>query len=255
MLNEQKNIYLQSANLIKDWRKLSQMELINGYLEKGPLYQSYLSALIVKYWHIVDRNYYAKNSVQDITEIYNWYISAIMFAITNRPWENADSTIHNDPKAVEKVLNTFVKCTKANWYQASNRYKRKANHNIVTADYLTEDSDTNIIEEFANKNNNFSIEELIFDFCSQEDYITAFIIYIISTQNILLTDSNIIKFLCKELKTVNSSFVAAFCSECNLDITDISNSLTNIAFMDTNKLTSVVEIKIEKLRNYLASLT
>ncbi|MBO7697142.1 MAG: hypothetical protein J6Y28_04630 [Acholeplasmatales bacterium] len=57
MLDDYKRSYEECANLIKDWKSISSIDLCNNYIKNlntdSNKAQSYLSAVICRYWYII----------------------------------------------------------------------------------------------------------------------------------------------------------------------------------------------------------
>lgn len=138
-MKEHKEIFIQSASLLKDYKKIPQMDLVKGYDEDEDLRDSYYSAIVLRYWPIVDKMTYKDKGIYDYSEAFTWLIDGLMYMFKHRPWDNPNNSLYQDPKALERSINTFMKCARANWFQASNRFKRKVNHGTLSLEGLTEE--------------------------------------------------------------------------------------------------------------------
>ena len=130
MLDESRKLYANIASRVPNHKELSQLELVKKYEEGGPDAEAYLAALIIRYWNIPLKLANKDKGLYDENEAYDWYINSLLYILKDKPWEKKDGSVYNDPRAVEKALNTCVKCDRANWFQASNRHKRKINHGL-----------------------------------------------------------------------------------------------------------------------------
>lgn len=257
MLNEYKEIYQQSVKSIPGWKQLSQMELADKYHEKGPLCECYLSAEILKFWHIIDRTLYKDKGLYDELEVYDWYISAIMFALDTRPWDDPNSSIHNDPKAVEKVLNTVVNCTRINWFYASNRHKRKINHEANSLNVLQETYADSFFSDSLITEMEYSLpSDLIYNYCINKDYISGFIIDIIINdlpiQNVHNTDI-LVKNIIRSFQSLPEQFCKEFSESYGLPVDEVNKYLDIVNQMSKNKLEKVIEVKLISIRRQLES--
>ena len=91
MLDEYKKSYEECANIVKDWKKLSPLELCSKYINakenNSNLTESYLSAIILKYWHIISRTYYAqKVKLATEEDVYCWFIEGVLAAVNTHCW-------------------------------------------------------------------------------------------------------------------------------------------------------------------------
>lgn len=258
MLNEYKEIYKLSAKEIPNYKKLSQMELINKYLEGGPLAENYLSALILRYWHIIDRTLLKDKGLYDATEAYDWYLNAIIYAIKNRPWEKESSSIYKDERSIEKILNVHFKCLRANWFQASNRYKRKINHSIYSLDNLIEDYGDHTLKneypKFLEQQSDIEqieINEVITKYFEKGYHITAFTID--SLVNDIINPSKNKVELCqqikKAIKTLDNSYLKNFSIRYKLNFNKVYSAYQQINKLNDLKLIESIQYCVYTLRN------
>lgn len=259
MLKEYKKTYQEAASIIPNWKSMTQIELADKYHEGGPLKDSYLAAEIVKFWNIIDRTLYKDKGLYDELEAYDWYISAILYALNNRPWDNPTSSIYKDPKAVEKILNMHIKCIRANWFQASNRYKRKINHAISSLESIQED----YYEGYQTKNEEFigepevsPVDELVLEYFKKGQYVSAFIIDIIvndlSLHSIdLKNDNSLIKNIKKCLQSIPDNYCEIFSEKYDVDLKEARNAISFIKSMGDSKLKISITLCIQKLRAML----
>lgn len=254
VLNEYKQIYLESVKTIPSWRKMSQMELVEKYLEGGPYSESYLAAEILKFWHIIDRTLYKDKGLYDEYEVYTWYISAILYAIKNKPWENPKSSLYQDKKAIEKILNVFVKCQRVNWFQASNRQKRKLNHATLSIEELQEMYNDGFVSGNLIAETEFPFfKDLVFKFYNEKQYLMCFIIDIIVNDISIekLENNNIVRLIIESIKSLPSNYVNSFCSTYNTNSEVITEALNVVNNMSPKKLQESIEIKLINLKALL----
>ena len=257
MLNEYKEIYQQAVEQIPNWKQLSQMDLANKYHEKGPLCECYLAAEILKFWHIIDRTLYKDKGLYDELEVYDWYISAIMFALDQRPWDDPNSSIYNDPKAVEKVLNTVVTCSRINFFYASNRHKRKINHEANSLNVLQETYADSFFSDSLITEMDYSLpSDLIYNYCMNKDYLSGFIIDIIirdiHIQNVPNTDM-LVKNILRSIQSLPQEFAQNFSDAYGVSIEEVNKYLNILKTMSRQKLEKMVQVKIVAIKNKLES--
>ena len=252
VLNEYKDIYKQSAELIPNWKKISQLELAKKCSKHDSLYQSYLSALILKFWHIIDRNLYRDKGLYDETEAYNWYINAILVVINSKPWDDPKSSVYNDPKAVEKILNTCVNCDRANWFQASNRNKRKINHGIGSLDLLSEEYGDSFVPDYLKKEFEYeSYKELVISYFKKQQYLMAIIIDILANDiqvDSIENDRVLVNLIKKSIRTLPDSYVDHFATDYELDKDSVRKAFSIVDKMSDTKLRNSIENYIYTLR-------
>lgn len=255
VLNEYKEIYKQAAELIPNWKEIPQLELAKKCAEHDSLYQSYLSALILKFWHIVDRNLYRDKGLYAETEAYDWYINAIMVVINSKPWDDPKSSVYNDPKAVEKILNTCVNCDRANWFQASNRNKRKINHGIGSLDLLSEEYGDSFTPDYLKEEVDYeSYKELVVSYFKKQQYLMAMVIDVIANDiqaDSITNDKMLINLVRKSIRTLPDNYVKHFANNYELDVESVEKAFQIVNSMSDTKLRSSIENYIYTLRTKL----
>ena len=143
MLNEYKQIYKDNADLLdENWSALSKSELANLYIaNKGtPKAEYYLSALICKYWNMINSIYY-KQGLKQATEeyCYNIVVESILNALDKHAWTEPTCSVYNDKKGPEKIITKCIMCTRANFYQAINYDMRIVNYTSNSLEAMQED--------------------------------------------------------------------------------------------------------------------
>ena len=135
-----KDIFVESANNIPNWRKMTPEQLMDGYMkEKDTLYSNYyISALICKYWKDMCRYAY-KNKNATTEDCYNWLINSILTTIKYSAWNNKDNLLYNDPNAVDKSIHVVLKSNRDYFYIQRARQKRSINNSVLSLDKLQEE--------------------------------------------------------------------------------------------------------------------
>lgn len=255
MLSECREIYVKSASSIPDYKKIPQMELIDKYLEGGPRSEAYLSALILRYWNIIDKQLYKDKGLYDEKEAYDRYIEALMYAIQYQPWKSEDSSLHGDPKAIEKLLNTCVNCSRANWFQASNRLKRKINHGIGSLESLQEDyNDSFLPADMYEETSVFSYQNLVVRYFNRQQYLLALMLDVIVNDISFTTstdDKGIIQAIKKSIRSLPDNYSQIFAETYSLDAKQVETSFKYIYNMSDVKLKQSIEVYLYKLRSVL----
>lgn len=111
-IDENKKTYLEFASNIRDYEKISNTELANGYIENenNSLVNNYFAALIIKNWVTI---YKLKSSVsffRNITheDCYEWLVQGILFVLKYRKWLDKSSALYQDPEAFDKMLTITI---------------------------------------------------------------------------------------------------------------------------------------------------
>ena len=201
MLEETKKLYQESANLIPNWKQLDKNVLCNLYVQNEfntELANSYLSAIILKYWNKIyslQANTYLTSSLEDA---YNWLVEGILYALKHRRWLDEDSNIYNDPNGPDKAINRKIKCIRLNHLVSENRDKRKIGINILSLDSF-DDSDNFIGEELEYSDTSYRI---IIGLLKSHKYNQAVIVDLISNGDGFIKDGDETVFSATELANI-----------------------------------------------------
>lgn len=120
MLNDYKILYKNCADIIPNWQKMTKSELAIQYIEHQDnpnIAECYLSALICKYWNLVNSFYYRQGIKQATeTDCYDWIIMGITKALKQKAWMKSDNILYKDPIGPEKAMMVCIMSTRANFY-------------------------------------------------------------------------------------------------------------------------------------------
>lgn len=191
MLDEYKELYRNCADLIPGWMQMSKNDLCRAYVAaKGDLetQNSYLSAVMYKYWHLVSKYYYMSVGCATVEDCHEWLADSVLCCLNMASWENENSSIYKDPDGPDKVINRCMKCARLTHYQFANRKKRKNNFGLQSLDELAEllgkgaadppdrSQDMNI--------SNIMIDSYISSCFAKKDYFTAVMVDCIIRYNV-----------------------------------------------------------------------
>ena len=140
MLMDSYNLYLKKANLIKNWKSLSQREIANACLQykdtDQELYSQYFSCLVIIFWYKImtfaEKSQSSKNQLEDYVD---WLIDTIELALKYHYWTLPENL--NDEKAIQKAINRCADTIRQRYYYQYNLDKHKAN-------YLTDSLDAKL---------------------------------------------------------------------------------------------------------------
>ena len=157
-LDTYKNSFIECASGLKNYDKLNETELVNGYCDAYDahddiLSNQYYAALMVKYWYkIYKYKETCKSTRLEDEDFICWLEEALNIALRYRDWKDPTKSIYGDPKAVDKIINRCCFSIRGYYYQEFNKDKRKIN-------YLT-DSIEGQLEDFGDSAEaNFGVEE------------------------------------------------------------------------------------------------
>lgn len=256
MLKEIKQIYINAAETIPNYKEIPQVELAEKYLEGGVFAESYLAALVVRYWNVISKQIYKDHGVYDEKEAYDWFVNSLLYIIKEKPWQNESSSVYNDPKAIEKMLNTCVKCDRANWFQASNRYKRRINHDAASLESLCEDYKDAYVPSSLTKDSTGEddYKYLVTQYFNRQQYLMALIIDVIVHDVPLskCTDTkNLVLNIKRCIKSLPENYAQIFAKNYDYSTKTVENSFSYIYNMSDNKLKQSIENYIYNLKNVL----
>ncbi len=253
MLKEYKEVYLNAVSVLPGYKNLSQIELADKYAEGGPLKDAYLAAIVLRYWNIIEKLVYKDYGLYDPKEAYDWFMDALLYIMKDQPWKDPTSSVYGDPKGLEKTLNVCVKCSRANWFQASNRLKRKINHNVASLDCLAEDfNDAYMPKELTTSNTtDSSYRYMIIDCFNKQQYLLALMLDVIVNDLNLercVDTKSLVANIRKSIVSLPDDYSNTFAKEYQFDVKQVEKSFEYIYNMSDTKLKQAIEGYVYKLR-------
>lgn len=242
MLDEYKQIYVECADLIPNWRSLSKSELANLYIENEgtEIANSYFSALMCKYWNLIGSYYYRQQvKIANETDCYDWLIEGLTYALEKKVWTDQANNLYGDPKGPEKAMTVCIASCRSTFYQYTQHDKRSLNYTLLSLDYLEENSSDGFFIPYEDKYETIQSyqKELINKFFSKKDYFVCFFIDALFNANIIVDKSgkldynvNISKF-CKYIEEMDDLYLTRFAIDNDLDKNSVINAFTYIQNM------------------------
>ena len=239
MLNEQRNLFIQNAEFIDNWKKLSKNDLANMYVENEhtQIAESAFSGLLIKFWNLIPHFYY-KRGINTISpeDCYDWVVEGISNALRRRIWLNPKNSLYNDPKGPEKAIMVCIMSVRANFYQAINYNKRILSYNSLSLSGLEEDSSDGYFLKYTD---NYSflddyINSLIKDLYMKKEYLSAFFIHLLF--NGYITDSNLrissdyisSKYIIRLFNSIEDHYKVVFADTYRLKLEDVKRNFNSI---------------------------
>lgn len=256
MLKNFKEIYLNAAEAVPNYKELTQIELAEKYLEGGAYAESYLAALVVRYWNIIEKLVYKDYGLYDEKEAYDWFINSLLYIIRDKPWQDETSSVYKDPKAIERMLNTCVKCDRANWFQASNRFKRKINHDTSSLEALSDEYKDAYMPADLTKDDidADSYKYLVTEFFDKQQYLMALVIDVIVHDialNKCVDTRTLVLNIKKSIKSLPEDYYKIFAENYDYPEQQVEKSFSYIYNMTDNKLKQSIENYVYRLRSIL----
>lgn len=245
MLDEYRQIYVESANIVGDWKSMSCLDLCNSYLETREtnrlLSESYLSAIICKYWGQIGINYNKqqfKNA--SLEDCYNWVIDAIIYVLDKHVWTDPNNALYNDPVGPDKAINVCISSARLAFYTYTTKQKRALNYNKVSLTNLENDSGEYDWAIPPIYDEDITTKDLIFrkvrDYFIRKDYFSAFALDALINADVYVNkvegDKIVTEFSRGRIKGhfhhLDNSYCEIFSTLYNLDYDLVVNSLKYI---------------------------
>lgn len=261
MLEEYKQLYINSANLIPDWQDLSTLEISNKYFElkkqNNALANSCVSSIICRYWYLISY-YYNKQQYKFASpeDCYEWLIDAVIYTLENHVWTNPESSVYNDPKAPDKSIIVCMSSISSNFYVASKRQKRVLNNKKINFNQLNkfeDETDEECLDRVTKLNYYYLdntdiwfrdfIHKKVQILFNDKEYFNAFALDAIINSNVfkeLKKDSVISVILDKKrfqhhLRYIKDAFCKWFAKEYSLDLDVVQDSVKYVNNLTNDK--------------------
>ena len=252
VLSENKLIYEEIANAsLPNWKTIDKNELIKvaSELPNGPERDSYVSAIMLRYWNKISRFYSKCKLVATPEDVHMWLTMAVLYALDNKPWENPNSSIYGDKNGPDKVVNRVMECRRITFYQQLNRYNRKINSAILSLDSLTDDF-KDMVTPIYEDSILIEISDLVSSKFNQGEHMMAFIIDAIIRHGLKNTESDYKKFV-TYLRKMNESFCTEFSGIYDLSIESVAEAANKINLLSNPDLRRWVEYNLIRIKNLM----
>lgn len=237
MLDDYKRSYEECANLIKDWKSISSIELCDNYIKNlntdSNKAQSYLSAVICRYWYIIQRTYYAQRvKLASEEEVYDWFIEGIYNALNHHVWTDPNNKLYGDEKGPEKAISVCIYSAKLNYFQSLEYDKRKTNKLALSLEELQEDSSDDYYLPYYDQSPFMKmymyqkIRKMFLDY----DYFSAFLLDAIVNVEVFSKENNTDfitlskRKLIKHLRNMDDRYIKVFSNLYDLDEKDVAEA-------------------------------
>ena len=273
MLDEYKHIYQENANLIKNWQDLSILDLCNKYVyykenNNEDMMNSYLSAVICKYWTVISRLFYSqKYKFASEEDVYGWVIDGILNALDHHVWTDPNNKLHNDPNAPDKAIKVCIYSAKINFFVALNYEKRKATKYSYSLDELSETSSDDYYIPYIEPSPYMKLYmyNKIRNYFLDYDYFSAFLLDAIVNVDVFSKDektefiglSN--RKLIKHLRSIDDRYIKVFSDEYELDSEQVRKASEFIQNLSPDRMARNISnllfllSKDKELLNYIKS--
>lgn len=248
------------ASIIDGWKTMNKNDLVNKYIEvenNKELADAYMSAILCRYWGII--SFYRKmsyRSVHDDTIYYDWLVTSVMRAIDKRRWKDPENKLYIDPNGPDKVINRCLRCARLGWYQQANRPGKKANHVTESIDKASEGG---VLPDFSDNEesiNSVSVSDLVERFLKKGEFVSAFAVSGIVTQNVFdITVEEGKKYLCfnkkklvKYLYNLSDKDCSDFSDFFNIPISEVTAAKNHVAELSRARLHTAVRRSLSSIK-------
>ena len=233
MLQEYKKIYFEKASNIQGWETLSKNELCNKYIEHEQdkeLTENYFSAIVYKYWYLINKFHQASRNICAVEDCYDWLIDSITYTLKHRRWLCPDSSVYQDVNGPDKIINRCMKCRRYTYYQAINRQKRKDDFNLLSLDKLKTDHEDNLVLVDEDGFIPIDISDIITyirNVFQAKDYFLAFVLDLIINYDVFsLGETGVMEFkkgkIVKYFDKINDTYLQYFSETYQLDFDKVN---------------------------------
>ena len=265
MLEEYKSIFRQSANRLPDWEQLSKNELCRKYVEcenNSELQNSYLSAIMLRYWNLIGKYYYMSSNAATVEDCYEWLEDSVCYVLREASWKNTSKSLFNDPNGPDKAINRCMKCARLTHYQYINRKKRRDNFGMLSLDELSETFGRSTVEpiDHAAFHNiqDVGIKEFVIQLFNKKDYFLAFMIDCIVFGNVFETakedDGNTystfnLKRLVKMMSHLDLHYLRTFSFRYNIEPEDVDKGFSYCSQLSTATIKRKIVNRLDELKH------
>ncbi len=190
MLHDYYLLYSDQADTIPNWRKANKNDLCNQYLDESDEYKksAYMAAIVCRYWQALTASYGKSFMSASEEDAYDWFIEAILYALSHAVWRDPMSKLYNDPNGPDKAINKKIKCARLTYFQQHNRYNRKINHEVESLDKIYAELGDSCVPSIVDTNEEFDCTSLVRGQLSQHNYFFALVIDLILNSDVFTTE-------------------------------------------------------------------
>lgn len=274
MLNETKAIYVNAATTIlgDSWRYMDKNDLILKYCETNneALSNGYLSAIMCKYWHLIDSYTTQGSGAYDADTVYDWLTHCVQYAKKHQPWKKGGN-LAGQKNGPDKAMNIYMKSMRQGFYQWSNSKKRAAYFTqSLSLDKMLEDTgDANMLECADIKDIStevpisMDIKNLVKQNFNEKNYMSSFIIDGIvngSVIDVKKEDDGYYysqfnkKKLAKHLRNIDNKYCEIFSNSYDLPLAGVIAARDDCSKLSSTRVYTLMKNTLNKLSKDLLFL-
>lgn len=258
-------------------------ELANEYCDarkrKDEIAKSqYLSALMVRYWHVVPYLYQKSSNSKNVSiyDVISWVYDGIEKACHYQSWEDDSKPVSKDKRGAEKCINQAISSARARFYQFSNFKKNEMMQGLSILNDAVDESRT--LEDTIGETEDFvgdvSCSDIVEKLLIKREYLEAIIVdsilnYDVFNQRkdksgtIVLHDEDGNEVdtgmyrsywtfskqqLIDHVENLDDSFIARFAYKYGCSYEDVKNVVNGLACMNHRKLCATINDGMRSLR-------
>ena len=202
---------------------------------------------MLRYWNKISTYCYKYKIGVTPEEIHDWLVSAVMYAINIKPWEDEKSNIYQDPTGPDKVINRCMESRRLTYYQQLNRYKRKINSGISSLDSLV-DEYKDVFSPTSHDEYTFEYDELIKKYFNDKDYFMSFLIDAIMYADVFCDGDFSKRKVSVHFRNLDDVYCDIFSWKYNLDFDEVKESSEEIKKLNSYNMKRKIEYNLLKLR-------
>lgn len=256
MLDEYYKIYRERANNIPGWEHKDKNDLINSCVDCDDIeqYDYYVAAIVCRYWPALCSSYQQSYMAATEEDVYDWFISSIMYVLRNKVWRRPESGLYGDAKGPDKCVNVKLKCARLTFFQQNNRFNRKINHGVESIEKLTEElGDACAPSTVDQIHDNSAFYAWIRKEYLAMNYLNALALDLIISSDVFNdykkdpNQSFNMKKLVKQIKSLDTNYFKYFAQEYDFSIGDVQNNFSRYKLAPKKVLQDNIEFFFQTL--------
>lgn len=238
------------------------------------LRNAYISALMVRYWHMIPLLYEQSKSCRvEMEDMVSWVYESFEKAFQYRSWKDSSKEISKDPKGAEKCFNQCITSTRQRWYKHFNQKCRRGNFVSESLDEHLEKGDSVLFDnEVEDNRKDIQIKMSVSSLVEQGRLLDAIVVDAIAYQDVFVENSTTINTgevdeegepieytkctstfsevkLGQHLKSINDTLINYYVNEYGMNREEVSDLASRLGSYNRNKLRSMLVASLERIRH------
>ena len=265
LLDEYRKLYEEYADsVIPNWRKCDKNDLCRYYSDNVHLMtdtekNGYFSAIVCKFWNLIQFSYKKQESIQAITyeDCYDCLIVSIIYVLSKHVWDNSNSSLYNDLKAPEKAVSIRMKSISGNEkYLNLFTDKKKINFLAYSLDQLEDESSDGYYLKINSEDSSIDffndfLLEFMSDLLKKNDHFLAVILDIICNEDCFDSKSNSlnIKSIKAKISSLDDEYARYFSTTYLEDVSKVSLYISMLKELTISDIQEIVNRLFKRIKN------